>query len=339
MPEALRREDAATREPPVRATEAGAGPATLALSLLGDRASLANALAGGSQGWRAGVVAGLQRTAGNQAVCRLLARDSAVVDEPAPAAAEPEADTGIGAAAATGRLTGAAKQLLADWGTLGTAEARAKRLAEAAIAELKAVGVPKYEIFTADLPTSNGQFDFTTWSMKLSKTVFDASTPSAAHIAGAVGTITHESRHAEQWFRMARLEAHHGRKADEIARRMRIPITVAQAAKNNPLRPDTAEGREAEAWYESVYGIQGGRAHQDPQRSARHQAGVAEREGGERAGEGVRHGVGGREGIGAAQGDRDARDVPGRVEKYRALPEEADAAKVGDAVESAVKAP
>lgn len=175
--------------------------------------------------------------------------------------------------------------------------------------------------------------------MKLSKTVFDASTPSAAHIAGAVGTITHESRHAEQWFRMARLEAHHGKNADEIARRMRIPITVAQAAKNNPLRPDTVEGREAEAWHESVYGSKAAERNKIlSDRRDTKQVWLNAKAENERVKASATASAAEKE---SAQRKETETLATYRAawEKYRALPEEADAAKVGDAVESAVKAP
>src|SRR5689334_3587012 len=105
----------AERQPhgePVAPSPAPAGPASLvAPAPLHDPAGLVGALAAGSEDWRADVVNGIQRTSGNRAVLRLLARDT--VDAPA----KPQ-ETGIADSAATGRMSAAAKALVKDWDTL-----------------------------------------------------------------------------------------------------------------------------------------------------------------------------------------------------------------------------
>jgi hypothetical protein len=65
---------------------------------------------------------------------------------------------------------------------------------------------------------------------------------------------THEARHAEQWFLMARMLAGQRRSATQIAVRMSIPPTIATQAIANPAAPGSAEAVEAAGFFESVYG-------------------------------------------------------------------------------------
>lgn len=169
-------------------------------------------------------------------------------------AAPTEAEvTGIASKVAMGRFVAAAKKVETDWASLSEAD-RANNLGKAANDELKAVGVPETGIVVKDLGQRNGQLDFTTWNLDLGEAPYKKASTTTAEMAGVADTVYHESRHAEQWHRMARLEAGKGKSANDIASSLYIPANVAQDAATKPLSGDSTEAKEAEAWHESVYG-------------------------------------------------------------------------------------
>ena len=190
----------------------------------------------------------LQRSAGNAAVAALIARDEA-----APAPAPPPDKTGIGARVAVGRFVEAAKKVQADWDTLGSAKARGKAFGAAANAELKAAGVPEVKIKVMKLGNA-GSFDFSSWTLELGKPAFEGPKPSHGDLMETADTVYHETRHAEQWFRMARLQAGKGWSASKISTKLSIPLKVAKAAVKSKLVGTGTEVTEASAWYENVYG-------------------------------------------------------------------------------------
>lgn len=168
---------------------------------------------------------------------------------------KPPADmTGIGATVAVDRFIVAAKDVQKNWTSL-KAEDRAASFGKVANAELKAASV--YEVIPKleDLGQFAGQFHFGTWILGLGKAPFSAASVTDGEAAEMAGTVYHESRHAEQWHRMARLLAGQGKKPAEITTSLGIPAKVAADAATKPLKDaTTAEGKEATSWYESVYG-------------------------------------------------------------------------------------
>jgi hypothetical protein len=75
------------------------------------------------------------------------------------------------------------------------------------------VGVPAYAVaFKSTLGAAAGQFDFPTWTMDVGKTPFEGANPGLATVAELSNYVIHESRHCEQWFRMARRTAGKGRR-------------------------------------------------------------------------------------------------------------------------------
>lgn len=141
-----------------------------------------------------------------------------------------------------------------------TAKERGKALGAAANAELKAAGVPEAKVRVKKLAVS-GEFDFATWTLDIGKAAFEAATPSNAEIMEATDTVYHEARHAEQWFRIARLQAGKGWKAPKIAYQLSIPLKIAKLAVASPLTGTSTDATEASSWYESVYGT--GRKHRN----------------------------------------------------------------------------
>lgn len=142
---------------------------------------------------------------------------------------------------------------------------RAEALIHAANEQLIAAGVPPLKLppdWTASGSTW-ATFQFRTWNLNLNPanfdpTYFDTLTPDEQN--DVAGTVYHEARHAEQWFRMARERAGLGAtKADLEA--LGHPSDVALAALADPIMQCDQSQYESEEWYESVYGA--GRTHRD----------------------------------------------------------------------------
>ena len=102
--------------------------------------------------------------------------------------------------------------------------------------------------------TANGVFKFQIWTTGMNETKLTGAKPPSGDIAGLANTAYHEARHAEQWFKMARLEAGTGDDAGTIAASTSIPVDIAAKAVQDPILPKSAEGKEAQAWFDSVYG-------------------------------------------------------------------------------------
>jgi hypothetical protein len=270
--------------------------------------------------------AGLQRSRGNHATGVLL---RAVLSRK---------ETGISEGAAAARYVAIAKTLHAEWDALATPEARVKKLTDAALTELKTVGVPAYAVaFKSTLGAAAGQFDFPTWTMDVGKTPFEGANPGLATVAELSNYVIHESRHCEQWFRMARRTAGKGKTTAEVATSMGIPQRIADEAVKAPLTAAGAELTEAEGWWESVYG--GKSADRRKVLDEVLKAGADYN-----AAEAKRVAVAGKPTstkpeIEQATKDRDAAFVKFTAAhaKYTALPEEADAWKIGLAVKAAVQ--
>jgi Domain of unknown function (DUF4157) len=165
---------------------------------------------------------------------------------------KPEEMTGIGATVAVGRFVTAAKKIQGDWAKLKPAD-RASGMAKASNDELTAVGVPAVDPRLEDIQEA-GRLNFREWALRLGKPPFSKTTVNDAEAASMADTVYHESRHAEQWHRMARVQAGKGKKPQEIANEMQIPPKIAADAATKPLDSGKKEGAEAQGFYDSVYG-------------------------------------------------------------------------------------
>src|SRR5262245_46214328 len=94
----------------------GATTALLTRPAFGDPASLVGALASGSDEWRADVIESMQRTSGNRAVLRMLARAEASAPPKAQAAGDKK--TGIAMSKLTGPMAANMKAVQDDWDAL-----------------------------------------------------------------------------------------------------------------------------------------------------------------------------------------------------------------------------
>lgn len=160
--------------------------------------------------------------------------------------------TGIASKVAVGRFTTAAKEVETKWGTM-TADKRGQTLGDAANKELKNIGVPETTVVVKPI-SAKGRLDFKGWNLLLDKPAFEAASITKEEVGALAGTTLHEARHGEQWHRMARLEAGKGKKGPAIATALSIKPSVAEDAAQKPLPATSKEGKEADAWYQSVYG-------------------------------------------------------------------------------------
>lgn len=162
--------------------------------------------------------------------------------------------TGIGSTLAVGRFVTAAKAVEKVWSGL-TKDERANRLCDAANAELHAIGVPAVVCEVSDINTI-GQFIPSDWRMAVGVNAFSQTSLSAEDAAGVADTIYHEARHAEQAHRVARYVAGQDKKlsTEEIAAKARVPEAIAKDAKEKPLSGNGAEAKEAQQFYDSTCG-------------------------------------------------------------------------------------
>ena len=192
----------------------------------------------------------LQQTAGNRATGRFLARRTATKPK----------QTGLRDDAVLRRFTKKAADFIARNGD-GTLQQFAIYLGAAINVELGELGIPDVKVVTSkvDIPAL-GQFFAEDWTVVLNPKHFSqhgATTMGelTADEAGVIAsTVAHEARHAEQHFRMARLDAAEGK--DPAA--SGLDADAAKAAADMPLDLRDARNakavKEARAWRSSRYG-------------------------------------------------------------------------------------
>ena len=120
-------------------------------------------------------------------------------------------------------------------------------------------------------------FNFVTWQIEIDPRILHLNAVTNANAETLADRIYHEARHAEQWFRIARLKAGEGRTQAQLVADLAIPSHVARDAVARPLNPLTPAQRaamrpavaaahdetvqEAGDWHASIYGA--GRPHRD----------------------------------------------------------------------------
>ena len=190
-------------------------------------------------------------------------------------------DTGLKKDAAVGRFAGKASARFTgaknpmsgnkQWATL-TNQQRGDKLLKYANAELTNTHVPALKSVRLNIAAAQPSFQLATWTMEL---VGDMSRTEDAYLSWLVDAVYHESRHCEQWFRIARKLAGDGQTAVQIQATMGIPLDIAQAAVKRPLSAQSDASKffhskeynarhavklqEATAWHASIYGA--GAAH------------------------------------------------------------------------------
>jgi hypothetical protein len=134
-------------------------------------------------------------------------------------------------------------RLANDWsGKTMTAAGRAGMLVAAANKALGAYNVPAVQLeFTPQSNRFGAEFGHDAWKISLDRRAFEGSSaPSNTDMAELADGVYHESRHAEQWFLVARFCLSNNMTVDDLAQRG-LKLTVAQAAAKYPVKEDSAE--------------------------------------------------------------------------------------------------
>ncbi len=209
-----------------------------------------------------------------------------------------DAGFGLRTPAVMAAFAAAMRQVYENWDSMTPGERLAAM--QAALNAALPPGMPPLTLRPSPLdPDTLGQLDFQTWSVDINRDML-AGSMTEERFAELTNTVYHEGRHGEQWFNAAQYRAAQGQSADQIAREMGIPQSAAEAAVRNPAGPGTSEGAMGESVDTSVYGDRA--AHREQ-----------------------------------VYNDMD-NGVEGSYERYRALPEEEDAWRQGDAAEDAFQA-
>jgi hypothetical protein len=150
-----------------------------------------------------------------------------------------------------------------EWGDLGGSQARIDKLVAIVQTQLDNAGVPHPTIRVVrpeDDPNDQmddgtvGLFDWETWEMTINPVPFEAEEVTEAEFADMADTIYHESRHAEQFYRIAQMLAGQDKSAQEIFDETRIRSDICDKAVGEPLAPGSMEALIADGWYQSVFG-------------------------------------------------------------------------------------
>lgn len=152
-------------------------------------------------------------------------------------------------------------QVVDEWATLATPDARRDKLVELVNLRLAAAGVPTVTSAFDPNPVNAGSFNFPTWTMRIGQRRLGGDSIDEASARHVADTVYHEARHTEQWFRMAQLRAAQGLTARALAAELGIPARIATAARAAPLVRGSMQALIAQGWWDSVYGS--GRAHRN----------------------------------------------------------------------------
>jgi uncharacterized Zn-binding protein involved in type VI secretion len=225
------------------------------------------------------------------------------------------------------------KTLQKDWPNLTPAQ-REARMETITNRQLGKSGLPPVKVRDNPSlsPQTNGQMNFQDWSLDMNPALSASPSLSNAQTEQLGNTLYHESRHAEQWYLIARSEAANGKSGADIAASTSMPLSVTNAAAAHPLGAKDPMHACAQTMYNSVYGK--GAAHRNktltdlPKLNAAYEKAAA-----------TNNQVQSNPASTAAQkqaaqaaADHAYKDAMNGYNQYRTLPEEADAWHAGDSV-------
>ena len=266
---------------------------------------------------------------------------AADITVPNPQADPAARGSGVAPTPAGRQMAAAAQKVFERWTSLSPLE-RMEELLQTVNKRMAELGAPPVDSVLKQGGTSGGQMTFARWEIAVGEGRMRQATITEAQFADLVNTVAHEGQHAEQWFKMAQLEAMTGADAAAISKKLGVPIEVAEAAVEvqKGTRPGLklaggAAEAEARLFYESVYG-----ANRPARRAAFKELDAAADELREAAKE-----WGAVEELTMPNARREAasqRLTAARARReaalavYKRLPEEADAFRVGDAAGAAM---
>ncbi|MDT5011958.1 MAG: hypothetical protein QOH57_3575, partial [Mycobacterium sp.] len=139
------------------------------------------------------------------------------------------------------KLTAEAQELIRTWTQLATKDARLAWCKNRAVTILKDAGIDiEIEVIDASMnPGTWGSFNPSSWTIKLDKAVLADGNASADTINEMMKTILHESRHAEQYWLMARRLYGKGWMAPQIEEALGLRLDVIGSARRTGKILDT----------------------------------------------------------------------------------------------------
>ncbi|WP_199198993.1 hypothetical protein [Amycolatopsis sp. CA-128772] len=203
----------------------------------------------------------LQAHAGNQAVQRIVGRES-----------RPVVQRATGLAADVGGFVGGLAGVFQGWDAPGAdAGTRRKALYTAINDQLRQLDVPKVDLLPGLTATGGsvlGTFKPDLWIMDISFDLLKEPTLDVTRRAKLADTVLHESRHAEQFFRVARLLCTREHAADlrkkkrerrdapaiaaAVSAAIGMDVGVVTTAQQQGARLSGEEEAEADAWSQSI---------------------------------------------------------------------------------------
>ena len=134
------------------------------------------------------------------------------------------------------------------------AEEQLAKLAVAANEQLAAVGVPNVPIAFGDASGNSAEFKWWEWTVTVDRATYDR-LQAAGDAAENMDTIYHESRHAEQWWLIARVMAGlYDMDGAAINTKTSLKLEIAEAAAKDPILVSDAQTDAALHWYEQNFG-------------------------------------------------------------------------------------
>jgi hypothetical protein len=144
-------------------------------------------------------------------------------------------------------------------------------LLDAANRQLTLCGVPTLAFANDPMSDANGYFDFGPWALTFGGAANENASKTYTMVASLADTVYHESRHCEQWFRIAQVAA-----SNELPPKMGVPAIRADAvgmAADLGIAARAAQAAVADSdygasgiskhtiiqWFNSIYGPLGTR--------------------------------------------------------------------------------
>lgn len=130
---------------------------------------------------------------------------------------------------------------------------RFRRLLEAANARLAALGIPPLQGLGTTNPDELASFDSESWTLWYVDEEFQGGELTDERYADLANTVYHESRHAEQYYRVAQLLAARGMSVADISAALHdMDEDVVADAAAHPMALDSIEAIIAERWYQEL---------------------------------------------------------------------------------------
>ena len=163
----------------------------------------------------------------------------------------PQLNSPEGVARMVEQLSASAGRASEEYARLGTAEARIAKMHEITGDFARSRGIPVPE----RVPGTSNHFEKETWKISYNADALAAETMTQAEWELMRSVGVHELQHSQQFIDIVRYRMGMGESLEEIGRKLNIHRKGLEAAEAaGPLRPGQLGHKDAEAWYESIFG-------------------------------------------------------------------------------------